>query len=66
MIMFVAGASSFFNAFLFYQDEYQCSNQTNCHTFVCALPPEQRSAYVNPEFTSLASKFGDYRCDGQS
>jgi hypothetical protein len=64
LIAFVAGSSSFFNVFLFYQDEYQCSSQTNCREYVCALPEDQRSAFVNPNFSSLASKFGDFRCSG--
>jgi hypothetical protein len=66
IIIMVAGSSSFFNAFLFYQEDYYCQDQLDCHAYVCALPPEQRKAFVDPTFTSLASKFGDYRCGGEA
>ena len=64
LIIFVAGSTSFFNVFLFYQDEYQCSSELNCHDYVCALPEDERYAFINPAFSSLASKFGDFRCSG--
>jgi hypothetical protein len=65
VIILVAGSSSFFNAFLFYQDEYVCEGSvSDCHAFVCSLPQQQRAAYLNSDFTSFVSKFGDYRCEG--
>lgn len=35
-----SGASSYFNAFLFYQEDYVCSQgMENCAEYVCSLSP---------------------------
>ena len=55
---------SILNSFLFYQDPYQCpSIIDNCHEYVCALPTEQQLTYVNPESSSMLSRFGNFRCE---
>ena len=63
-ICFQTGSVSYISAFLFYQDDYQCSPEVeNCQAYVCGLPADQRSGHVNPDFTSLSSRFRDYRCE---
>lgn len=66
-VMMTVGASSFINAFLFYEEGYNCPPEfgNECHEFICALPASQRSSYISPGFSSLANTFGDYRCEGQ-
>lgn len=66
IIFMVSGSTGYFNPFLFYQSDYTCPDAANCKQFVCSLRPAQRETFVDPSFTSLASKFGDYRCDGDS
>lgn len=62
---FTVGATTFYNAFLFHSDDYICPQLTteDCKEFVCSLPAAQRAQYVSGDFTSLATEFGDYRCD---
>ena len=66
---YVGGGFFFISPFLFYQDPYSCPalSTDECHKFVCTLPPEERLCYVPEEATifSLASEFGDFRCDSE-
>ena len=58
-----AGSTSLVNAFLFYQDDYVCPPSiNNCQEYVCSLPTHERTVFVNSDFSSLLSRFGDYRC----
>jgi MFS family permease len=66
LMFMVSGSVSYFSPFLFYQQGYACPDAADCKEFVCNLAPAQREAFIDPSFTSLASKFGDYRCDGGS
>jgi hypothetical protein len=62
--MMISGASLFFNAFLFYQNDYQCfSMETECNSYVCSLPVDKRASFLKEDLKSLASNFGDYRCE---
>ena len=63
-IMMVMGTTTFFIPFLFYQNDYQCpEGVTNCKEYVCSLPASERTQFVHDDLYSLATKFGDYRCD---
>lgn len=62
--MMVMGSTNFFLPYVFYQGNYQCpEGVTNCKDYVCSLAPDQRGQFVHDDLYSLASKFGDYRCD---
>ena len=62
-ITFQMGSINFNTVFLFHQNDFQCpSDRPNCKDYVCALPPSQQEVYIDPTFTSLATRFGNYRC----
>lgn len=65
LYLLIAGASTFFNAFLFHEMPYECPNlaESACNTYVCGLPQAQRQSFINPAFSSFSTKFGDHRCD---
>jgi hypothetical protein len=66
-MMLIVGATSFFNVFLYYQEDYTCSDSSiNCHQYVCSLPASERLSYVHEDFKSMASHFGDYRCEEEA
>lgn len=63
MIMYQNSTNAFVAPFLFYQNDYQCHpGIANCREYVCKLPEESRSAFVDPKFSSMISRFGDFRC----
>lgn len=66
MIGFLTGGLILITPYLFYQDPYECPNSVTgtCSDYVCSLPLDQRGAYISqtPIFSSLADKFGDFRC----
>ena len=42
-LSFTYGSSSFFNAYLFYLNSFNCPNNVqNCQEYVCSLSPSQR------------------------
>ena len=56
--------TTFFIPFLFYQNDYQCpEGVTNCKDYVCSLLASERAQFVHDDLYSLATKFGDYRCE---
>lgn len=65
IVFMTVGASTFFNAFLFYEGQFACPPEVtgNCKEYVCSLPAPMRTNYIDDDFESLASKFGDYRCE---
>lgn len=63
-MMYIIGSTSFFIPFVFYQSNYQCPEGfANCKDYVCSLPADQRTPFINNDLYSLPVKFGDYRCD---
>ena len=65
--MMIMGSTNFFLPYVFYQDSYQCpEGVTNCKEYVCSLPASERAQFVHDDLYSLATKFGDYRCDNNA
>jgi hypothetical protein len=63
---FTSGSTTYLNPFLFLQEEYSCpSSVENCSQYVCSLPQARRQEFIDDSFSSLADKFGDYRCDSK-
>ena len=63
LLMIVIGSTKFFLPYLFYQTNYQCpAEHGDCKEYVCSLPLDERAPFVQDGLSSLASKFGDYRC----
>ena len=66
IISYLCGGLVLITPYLFYQDDYQCPSLavSECFTYVCSLPLEQRQPFVpSPTIYSLANEFGDFRCD---
>lgn len=58
------GAATYYNSFLFYTGEYICPvDLPECGEYVCNLPKEQRGKYIDPHFSSIATKFNYDGCD---
>ena len=68
---YLAGGITLMPSFLFFQDAYNCHDQSsykNCLDFVCSLPKSERGQYIRspPSMISVSNKFGDYRCDPEA
>jgi len=51
LIYITVGASTFDTPFLFYSEKYLCpdSFNGNCHDYVCSLPAQDRSAFIQQQ-----------------
>lgn len=59
----ICGATTYYNSFLFYTGEYICPKDSpNCSEYVCNLPKEQRSKFIEPQFSSIATRFNYDGC----
>ena len=65
----IAGSMPLLTPFLFYQDPYECPQETTpkeCKDWVCSHIPEERAAFIPKALIySIANKYGDYRCPSE-